>query len=154
MGGTTGKICQFKISLREVRPVVWRRIQVPERYSFWDLHVAIQDAMGWTDSHLHEFHINDPRTSTSVRIGIPDEDAFEDDEPVFAGWELRIADCFSSGQPSARYSYDFGDGWQHTVTLEAVLPKSAASSTGDDSRAWAHPPWVRAAQRHRSSIRL
>ncbi len=47
------RIFQFKIVLHEVEPPVWRSVQVPETYSFWDLHVAIQDAMGWLDYHLH-----------------------------------------------------------------------------------------------------
>ena len=46
---------QFLIVLPNTEPLVWRRIQVPESYSLWDLHVAIQDAMGWSDCHLHEF---------------------------------------------------------------------------------------------------
>ena len=50
-------ICQFKITLLELHPKIWRRIQVPKTYTFWELHVAIQDAMGWTDSHLHMFYI-------------------------------------------------------------------------------------------------
>lgn len=53
-------VFQLKITLREIKPVIWRRIQVPATYSFWDLHVAIQGAMGWTDSHLHEFKITNP----------------------------------------------------------------------------------------------
>jgi hypothetical protein len=52
-------VSQFLIVLPRTDPLVWRRIQVPESYSFWDLHVAIQDAMGWLDYHLHEFA--DPR---------------------------------------------------------------------------------------------
>jgi hypothetical protein len=44
------RIYQFKIELTGITPLIWRRIQVPENYSFWDLHVAIQDAMGWLDS--------------------------------------------------------------------------------------------------------
>jgi hypothetical protein len=48
---------QFLIVLKGTDPLVWRRIQVPEAYSFWDLHVAIQDAMGWLDYHLHEFRL-------------------------------------------------------------------------------------------------
>ena len=48
---------QFKITLTEVRPPIWRRIQVPGTCSFWDLHVAIQDAMGWRDCHLHLFRL-------------------------------------------------------------------------------------------------
>ena len=48
------RIYQFKIELDGATPTIWHRIQVPETYSFWDLHVAIQDAMGWLDYHLHE----------------------------------------------------------------------------------------------------
>ena len=44
-------VYQFKITLEGAKPPIWRRIQVPETYTFWDLHVAIQDAMGWGDHH-------------------------------------------------------------------------------------------------------
>jgi len=50
---------QFLIVLSGTAPLVWRRIQVPLAYSFWDLHLAIQDAMGWLDYHLHEFRLVD-----------------------------------------------------------------------------------------------
>ena len=43
-------VYQFKVTLQGIRPPIWRGIQVPGNYSFWDLHVAIQDAMGWWDS--------------------------------------------------------------------------------------------------------
>ena len=66
-------VCQFLIVLPRTDPLVWRRIQVPETYSFWDLHVAIQDAMGWNDSHLHEFVFVDSKTGRATRIGIPDD---------------------------------------------------------------------------------
>ncbi|MFA7025301.1 MAG: plasmid pRiA4b ORF-3 family protein [Candidatus Cloacimonadaceae bacterium] len=49
-------VYQFKISLKDSKPSIWRRIQVPENYSFWELHVAIQDTMGWFDGHLHSFN--------------------------------------------------------------------------------------------------
>ena len=52
---------QFLVVLSGTDPLVWRRIQVPEKYSFWDLHVAIQDAMGWLDYHLHEFRLLDAK---------------------------------------------------------------------------------------------
>jgi hypothetical protein len=52
---TRAHVCQVLIVLARTEPLVWRRIQVPSGYSFWDLHVAIQDAMGWQDYHLHEF---------------------------------------------------------------------------------------------------
>ena len=66
-------IYQFKITLKDCKPPIWRRIQVPENYSFWDLHVAIQEAMGWGDSHLHEFTTIGPR-GKEPHIGIPTDD--------------------------------------------------------------------------------
>ncbi|MFO8032764.1 MAG: plasmid pRiA4b ORF-3 family protein, partial [Desulfohalobiaceae bacterium] len=50
-------IYQFYIRLQEIEPPIWRRIQVPDTYTFWGLHVAIQDAMGWLDYHLHAFRL-------------------------------------------------------------------------------------------------
>ena len=51
------RVYQLKIALKDIRPPIWRRIQVPETYSFHDRHVAIQDAMGWSDYHLHQFEM-------------------------------------------------------------------------------------------------
>jgi hypothetical protein len=53
---------RFHIKLEGFDPPVWRRIRVPSSYSFWDLHVAIQDAMGWLDCHLHLLHVRNPET--------------------------------------------------------------------------------------------
>lgn len=117
-------VYQFKVTLLEIRPPVWRRIQVPSTYSFWDLHVAIQDALGWLDYHLHEFRIPEPKGSRLARIGIPDDDRFEEEDPILPGWEVPISACFSSENPSAEYTYDFGDDWKHTVKLEDVIPMS------------------------------
>lgn len=114
------QIYQFKISLNDSKPPIWRRIQVPETYSFWDLHVAIQDAMGWDDYHLHEFEIIDSATDLKVNIGIPDkDDLFGRD--VLPGWKQKIAEHFSMVNPSALYTYDFGDDWVHKIKLEKIL---------------------------------
>ena len=78
------KVFQFKITLKGIRPPIWRRIQIPETYTFWDLHVAIQDAMGWFDSHLHRFEILNPSTGMEEEIGIPDEE-FEWDTVTLPG---------------------------------------------------------------------
>ena len=59
---TYKNVYQFKIELKNIKPLIWRRILVPENYTFGDLHVAIQDCMGWTDTHLHEFKIKNPYT--------------------------------------------------------------------------------------------
>ena len=116
-------VYQFKLLLSGITPPIWRSIQVPETYSFWDLHVAIQDAMGWLDYHLHLFRLSKPGSGEVVQIGIPDEDAFDDDEPILPGWGIPIADYLSRLGVVAQYDYDFGDGWGHEVTLEGILPR-------------------------------
>jgi len=116
----TKRIYQFKISLQEISPTIWRRIQVPEDYSFWDLHVAIQDAMGWLDYHLHLFQVHRKHVPVPIQIGIPDDYAVEVDPEIHAGWEAPIADLFYQVGDTADYEYDFGDGWRHKILLEAI----------------------------------
>jgi Plasmid pRiA4b ORF-3-like protein len=113
---------QFLVVLSGTDPLVWRRIQVPEAYSFWDLHVAIQDAMGWLDCHLHEFRVLDAQEKRIASIGIPtDEDP--EDHPVVPGWKVSISSYFGS-QPyhalPALYAYDFGDDWEHILVYEGL----------------------------------
>ena len=114
------KVYQFRIALKDIKPTVWRRIQVPETYTFWDLHVAVQDVMGWFDCHLHQFKMLEPMTKTTVDIGIPDED---DDYEILPGWRQKILDYFSPDNKTAHYIYDFGDNWTHTILLEKILPR-------------------------------
>ena len=59
---TEEPVLQFLIVLLGVDPLVWRRIRLPIHYSFWDLHVAIQDAMSWFEYHLHEFKLYNQAT--------------------------------------------------------------------------------------------
>ena len=118
------RVLQFKLTLKGINPAVWRRIQVPESYTFWDLHVAIQDVFGWLDYHLHEFELMNPESGEIAAIGIPeDEELF--DRKVLPGWKQKITDWFSGGYRSALYTYDFGDNWEHIVRLEKILPREA-----------------------------
>ena len=118
------RVHQFLIVLTETDPLVWRRIQVPDTYSFWDLHVAIQDAMGWLDYHLHEFRVPDAAGRRLVAIGIPSSDDVPRDRPK-AGWLVPLANYFETGiRPPGLYTYDFGDDWHHVVAYEgATLPE-------------------------------
>lgn len=113
---------QFLVVLSETDPLVWRRIQVPAAYSFWDLHVAIQDAMGWLDYHLHEFRIVAASGRRVASIGIPADDE-PSDRRVEPGWRVGLDDYFEHRQwdaPPALYLYDFGDGWKHAVVHEGM----------------------------------
>jgi len=117
------RVYQIKITLSGIRPPIWRRIQVPEIYTFWDLHVAIQDAMGWLDYHLHQFEMIDPKKGEKVTIGIPCEEDIGYGWEILPGWRQRISDYFSLENKVADYVYDFGDNWDHRITLEKVLPR-------------------------------
>ncbi|MHA1696359.1 MAG: plasmid pRiA4b ORF-3 family protein [Candidatus Helarchaeota archaeon] len=66
-------VFQFKITLFGNGPPIWRRIQVPEIYTFRDLHVAIQNAMGWNTEHIYEFHMINPKTRFKAEILFGDE---------------------------------------------------------------------------------
>ncbi|MCK8826565.1 plasmid pRiA4b ORF-3 family protein [Natroniella acetigena] len=112
-------IYRFKLSLKGIESLIWRRIEVPENYTFWDLHVAIQDAMGWLDYHLHEFRIAEPVTGEEIEIGFPNLE-FADNLKV--SWEERIEDYFNNENNSATYIYDFGDYWGHELELEEIAP--------------------------------
>ena len=99
---------QFKITLKGLRPPIWRRILVPSSYSFWDLHVAIQDAMGWLDSHLHLFRIRSPTDGKRAEIGIPLDDPFSDLPEPLAGWAVPVASYFTLSNRKATYLYGPG----------------------------------------------
>ena len=113
------KVYQFKIALQRAPLPIWRRIQVPDSYSFWELHVTIQDAMGWEDCHLHDFEIINPASGRKERIGVPD--------PVFEDFctkrdkDIKIRDFFNDQNTTATYVYDFGDGWRHQIKFEGIF---------------------------------
>ncbi|MBI5374423.1 MAG: plasmid pRiA4b ORF-3 family protein [Candidatus Schekmanbacteria bacterium] len=126
---------QFKITLLDIEPPIWRRIIVPENYSFWDLHVAIQDAFGWFDSHLHSFEINE---NDDFYIGIPDPEEMDYKE-VKAGWETKLKEYIKEIGQKVLYTYDFGDGWEHEIEFEEIIDRETKKPKCTDG-ARACPP--------------
>ncbi|MBN1165817.1 MAG: plasmid pRiA4b ORF-3 family protein [Methanospirillaceae archaeon] len=120
-------IFQFKITLLDTKPPIWRRIQVPATFHFNELHLAISDSMGWDDYHLHEFEVPDQRTGTEMRIGIISDDDMDDDNPLDEN-KRSIATYFKNPKDVCRYVYDFGDYWVHRIALEKILPKEEGIS--------------------------
>lgn len=112
---------QFRITLLMTEAPVWRVIQVPEEYTFWDLHVAIQDAMGWRGYHLHEFRHEQRPAGQSVRFGIPFDDEATMNPNLVPCWKVGISEHFRRPGDQMFYIYDFGDNWVHEVLLEGVL---------------------------------
>jgi len=121
IAGKKQLIYQFKVTLAEISPPIWRRIQVPAKYSFWDLHVALQDAMGWFDYHLHAFYLPKSGNGQQVEIGIPDDEIMDDQ--VLTVWLVPIAEYFTEPGQTALYQYDFGDSWEHEILFEGVFIK-------------------------------
>ncbi len=118
-------LLRLRVELENIHPPIWRELLVPARFSFWDLHAAIQDSMGWWDTHPHDFRIADTLGGEDKRFGIPDEEwGFGDESQVAAGWEHRVIDHLDTPGDRALYSYDYGDGWEHRVTLLGIEARS------------------------------
>ena len=111
---TANSIAVLKVTLDDVKPVVQRRLAVPIGIRLDRLHLVLQAALGWTNSHLYEFKARD------VGWGMPDPDF--GDGPLDAR-KARLIDVLEDvGVKTIKYLYDFGDGWEHTVKLERVTP--------------------------------
>ncbi len=107
---------QFKISLNGSKPPVWRKVLVPSTTNFADFHLIIQAVMGWENSHLFAFRYpNDPDN----QIGIPYDDDFMDME-VRNAKKIKLKDEFKHEKQELIYDYDFGDSWEHVITLEKI----------------------------------
>ena len=106
-------VYQFKVVLRGISPMIWRRVLLRSDHSIADLHYAIQLAMGWSDSHLHRFHIHGKDYGVAHDGGI----MFDDNPEAvhLADFGLRVRERFL-------YEYDLYDSWEHDVRLEKVLP--------------------------------
>ncbi len=116
---------QLKITLDDIRPPIWRRIQVPASITLNQLHEVIQEAMGWSGYHLHLFEIGHG-TYTAPGVGEDRDDVGTEDEDDA---EYSFQDVINSPRQKFRYTYDFGDGWDHTIEVEKILP---AASAGKD----------------------
>src|SRR5579862_6580908 len=108
---------QLKVSLLGSRPPIWRRLLVPSDLTLGDLHTILQTAMGWLDSHLHEFRIG------GQTYGRPDrEDSFVDRPQPSDERKVRLDGAIRMVGADLIYAYDFGDDWEHEVVLEKILP--------------------------------
>jgi len=112
-------LLQLKIELAGMKPLVWRRVIVPETITLARLHQVIQAAMGWEDYHLYEFEI------AGEHYGIPDPDA-PFGLPAVSETRAKLGACLR-GVQSFRYVYDFGDDWEHKIKIEKVLPTDACA---------------------------
>lgn len=139
------QIYTLRITLRDTKPPIWRRVAVPSDITLGQLHEVIQIAMGWTDSHLHHFMLQDKSlkrgpeviarlaeegrydeiftASRGIRVFGPRTDPFggeldmegEDEDAV------TLAEVCPEVKRKLTYEYDFGDGWEHVIEVQKIL---------------------------------
>lgn len=105
-------VFQLKVTLRDSKPPIWRRIQVRGSTTLGRLHDILQVVMGWTDSHLHQFIVRDQY------YGVPDPDWGQD---VKSELRVKVGQMVSGVKDRFFYEYDFGDGWLHVIVVEKRL---------------------------------
>lgn len=106
-------IYQFRVYLRGISPMIWRRLLLRSDQTIADLHYATQIAMGWDDFHLHQFIIRGKRYGVSRVYGPHfDEDGHD---VALHTFRFRLHERFL-------YEYDFGDRWEHEIRFEKSLP--------------------------------
>jgi hypothetical protein len=102
------QVYQIKITLSGSEPAIWRRFLIEPNANLFKLHQAIQNIMGWTNSHMHQYR------KGKIFYGKLDEE----DENKF-----KIFQVFDKLKAKLVYEYDMGDGWEHILVLEKILPR-------------------------------
>jgi hypothetical protein len=111
---------QMKIELDGIEPDIWRRFVVDSSFTLQELHETIQIVMGWWDSHLYEFEF------WGMHFGIPDPDDELLDYEVKDSRKKKLKSLRLNPRDKIKYTYDFGDDWEHTITVEKVMKIGAA----------------------------
>ena len=106
------EIYQLKVTLKGSQPPIWRRLQVPSDITLGQLHLVLQMAMGWHDSHLHHFIVS------GVFFSVPSRDDFE---PVRDERRFKLFQVAPGVKSKFVYEYDFGDSWEHAIVVEKSL---------------------------------
>ncbi len=105
----------LRVSINDIDPPISRSIRVQSTIDLWQLHMILQVSIGWTNSHLHEFIYN------GKRYGSPDPESGGD---IIDEYRTSLRTILKEPGDILLYLYDFGDGWEHDIELDKVLPYS------------------------------
>jgi hypothetical protein len=108
-------VFQLKVTLRGIRPPIWRRVLVPSNLTLLQLHDVLQVLMGWTDSHLHQFE------AAGNFYGTPDPELEVERKNER---KVRLNEVLHHPKDRMAYEYDFGDSWEHELVLEKIVPRA------------------------------
>lgn len=109
-------IYQIHVALEGSKPKIWRRLLIPSDMLLSDVHKIIQTAMGWTNSHMHQFVKGE-----ELYAPVMDDEDFDIENSIDYK-DVKVSDLLKEVKDKIGYEYDFGDGWNHTVLLEEILP--------------------------------
>ncbi len=107
-------IVRIHVTLLDVDPAIWRRVEVPANFTLESLHGVLQNIMGWADYHLHHFRIG----------GLMYGELTPEDREMQDGRKLKLSALAIGGERAFEYVYDYGDNWRCVVALEAIAPAS------------------------------
>lgn len=123
---TERTLLQLKITLRYIRPPIWRRFVVDSSITLQQLHDVIQTVMGWSDDHLHSFTIRGVEYSSPPMMAAG---FLMDDMPEKESERVRLDSLKLRPKEKFGYLYDFGDNWEHIITVEKVYPDTHETAT-------------------------
>ncbi len=112
-GTSSNETYTLKLSLKGSKPPIWRRVEVPSNISLVQVHTVIQACMDWDDCHLHSFRKG--KLNYAIPSGEPFLDMHSDDERTFS-----LSNILFEEKKKILYTYDFGDNWEVTITLEHI----------------------------------
>jgi len=118
---------RLRVELLESHPPIWRQLTLPSDMELDVVHEVMQTAFGWTDSHLHRFALPDDPYAHQTQGILTPFDVAEGDDGVLES-ELRLDQLLAREGDSLLYTYDFGDEWNHLITVDAVAPLLAEDS--------------------------
>ncbi|ABC21156.1 plasmid pRiA4b ORF-3 family protein [Rhodospirillum rubrum] len=111
----TDQIVRIRITLDDMQPAIWRRVELPASNSLRTLHLAIQAVMLFENYHLFRFDVGE------ASYGIPLDDDWMG-PPTRDAANIRLGKLIERGVTTFIYTYDFGDDWRHSVEIEGVFP--------------------------------
>jgi hypothetical protein len=117
---------QVRVDLTDTNPPLWRRLELASDMRLDELHDVLQVAFGWTDSHLHRFGVGPAYYSRETEYYLMHFEVEEGEEGI-PEEEVRLDEVLVDVGDQLFYLYDFGDDWEHTVRLEAVLERGGSA---------------------------
>jgi hypothetical protein len=123
-GKATAPIYVLKVLLAGAQPPIWRRLHVPGNANLGWLHAVLQVAMGWTNSHLHQFKAGGEFYS-DTRVHFAE---YEGDPEILEERGFTLQQIAPDTKAGFGYEYDFGDSWEHEITVQKILPPDPAAA--------------------------